>query len=378
MLFPSLATLMQHVVLPAEQHPHVSMASQTEAEPLARAGESVEHHLIMPDNVKLARDVTVPNPSLVRRSAQSMGACHRLVLCSGACTRPAKGIRDPAYYACVQGAMFVSDAMMIPSASLGTSLKQAGGEGGPNGRGAVATRAAATGTSWVGPSWPLAGSTGMSLGRGMPALGMGTSPFGKSVDMVDVCTQLMEGAHAVPFCAFCSRCPDLVDSPPCCASKCAGGACAGRGKSLRGMCCITGHTAHSFCMGSLRSDLQLPVQSALLQSTGEVEGEKEQLDYEGSGCEDDDDEDIMLLGTTPQVRLANIVSPSCRQDEHWMRGGSVVVLPFLLLTRWAHPWWVVRRRQRAPWCTGLLLWRCPVLMPLKCQLSGSRTGHHHT
>ena len=95
--------------------------------------------------------------------------------------------------------MFVSDAMMIPSASLGTSLRHArGGAGaGANVRGALGTRPAATGTSWVGPSWPLAGSGGASLGRGMPALSMGTSPFGKSVDMVDVCTQLMEGARAV-------------------------------------------------------------------------------------------------------------------------------------------------------------------------------------
>ena len=97
----------------------------------------------------------------------------------------------------LQGAMFLSDAMMIPSTSLGTSLKQAGGEGGATGRGALGTRAAASGTSWVGPSWPLAGSGGASLGRGMHSLGMGTSPFGKSVDMVDVCTQLMEGARAV-------------------------------------------------------------------------------------------------------------------------------------------------------------------------------------
>ena len=105
-----------------------------------------------------------------------------------------------------QGAMFVSDAMMIPSASMGTSLRQVGGGGGVSGRGALGTRAAATGTSWVGPSWPLAGSGGASLGRGMPALGLGTSPFGKSVDMVDVCTQLMEGERAVlpaPPPSFC-------------------------------------------------------------------------------------------------------------------------------------------------------------------------------
>ena len=102
--------------------------------------------------------------------------------------------------------MFLSDAMMIPSTSLGTSLKQAIGEGGAGGRSALGTRAACTGTSWVGPSWPLAGGGGggvASLGRGMPALGMGTSPFGKSVDMVDMCTQLMEGA----FYTSCTSAP---------------------------------------------------------------------------------------------------------------------------------------------------------------------------
>ncbi len=41
------------------------------------------------------------------------------------------------------------------------------------------------------PEWPPAGSLGMSPGlRGL----MGTSLFGKSVDMVDVCTDLM-GTH---------------------------------------------------------------------------------------------------------------------------------------------------------------------------------------
>ncbi len=81
--------------------------------------------------------------------------------------------------------MFVSDAMMIPS-SLGTSLKQS-----ENG---TMTRVA--GSPWVRPSWPLAGT---SIGRQTPHFGMGTSPFGKSVDMVDVCKQLMEGKQA------CSR-----------------------------------------------------------------------------------------------------------------------------------------------------------------------------
>jgi hypothetical protein len=51
------------------------------------------------------------------------------------------------------------------------------------------------------PEWPPAGSIG-SLGMGMGSMGMGmspghmmmfgTPPLGRSVDMVDMCTQLME------------------------------------------------------------------------------------------------------------------------------------------------------------------------------------------
>lgn len=40
------------------------------------------------------------------------------------------------------------------------------------------------------PEWPPAASVS-SLGIS-PRLAFGTPPFGKSVDMVDVCTQLME------------------------------------------------------------------------------------------------------------------------------------------------------------------------------------------
>ncbi len=47
-----------------------------------------------------------------------------------------------------------------------------------------------------------------------------------------------------------------------------------------------GHNTDTFSMGSLRSELQLPAQFA---STGSIEEE------------DDEDEDIMLMGTTPQV-----------------------------------------------------------------------------
>ncbi len=54
----------------ADQNCRVREAAHTEAEASARGGESVEQHLIMPDNVKLARDVTVPQPCA--REAQAM------------------------------------------------------------------------------------------------------------------------------------------------------------------------------------------------------------------------------------------------------------------------------------------------------------------
>lgn len=57
---------------------------------------------------------------------------------------------------------------------------------------------------WTGADWPA--SLGRSGGGGGPgtsmgaatSLGMGTSPFGRSVDMVDVVTQLMEAGGALP------------------------------------------------------------------------------------------------------------------------------------------------------------------------------------
>ena len=44
--------------------------------------------------------------------------------------------------------------------------------------------------SWMGNGFPHPGT---SYGRSTQYM-MGTSPYGKSVDMVDVCTKLMEGA----------------------------------------------------------------------------------------------------------------------------------------------------------------------------------------
>jgi hypothetical protein len=52
---------------------------------------------------------------------------------------------------------------------------------------------------WSGPDWPasLGRSAGGASHMGMgTSLGMGTSPFGRSVDMVDVVTQLMEAGGA--------------------------------------------------------------------------------------------------------------------------------------------------------------------------------------
>ena len=102
----------------------------------------------------------------------------------------------------LQGAMFVSDAMMIPSSSLGTAMKQPAQEGITPAAAAV-RRHEATGTSWVGPSWPLVST---SVGRQTPHFGMGSSPFGKSVDMIDVCQQLMEGVHPLG----CSQLPPIA------------------------------------------------------------------------------------------------------------------------------------------------------------------------
>ena len=53
--------------------------------------------------------------------------------------------------------------------------------------------------SWLGPVWPPAGSlgTGGLTGMSPKMMMMGMSPYnyGKSVDMVDMCTQLMEGGE---------------------------------------------------------------------------------------------------------------------------------------------------------------------------------------
>lgn len=55
--------------------------------------------------------------------------------------------------------------------------------------------------SWTGNGFPPPGT---SYGRSSQYM-MGTSPYGKSVDMVDVCTKLMEGATPPlqPACCLC-------------------------------------------------------------------------------------------------------------------------------------------------------------------------------
>ncbi len=56
-------------------------------------------------------------------------------------------------------------------------------------------------TGAPGPSWPMAAS---SMGRSVATAGMGTSPYGKSVDMVDVCAQLMDsGAPSLSLSIKC-------------------------------------------------------------------------------------------------------------------------------------------------------------------------------
>lgn len=84
----------------------------------------------------------------------------------------------------VQGVMSISEAMMIP-AQLNPLLGPA-----PAGRAQQMNMPSHVPTTnrmegWTSSNWPA------SLGRAT-GLSMGTSPFGRSVDMVDMATQLME------------------------------------------------------------------------------------------------------------------------------------------------------------------------------------------
>lgn len=99
----------------------------------------------------------------------------------------------------ITGVMPVSDAMSIPAlnGSSPTAYMQ------------MKLKTGLTPPAkWSGPEWPPSGSLG-SLGVS-PKLTFGSSPFGKSVDMVDVCTQLMEAGGCDPLSTIGSMKNDLM------------------------------------------------------------------------------------------------------------------------------------------------------------------------
>ncbi|WIA10973.1 hypothetical protein OEZ85_011133 [Tetradesmus obliquus] len=109
----------------------------------------------------------------------------------------------------ITGAMAVADAMHFGGGVNGASpsLLFAGLHHGAPG----------SGTHGKLPEWPPAGSLGGSLGMGMGLspghmMMFGTPPLGRSVDMVDVCTQLMEAG--VDHMAMGSLRAELL-LPPC-------------------------------------------------------------------------------------------------------------------------------------------------------------------
>ncbi|KAK9841975.1 hypothetical protein WJX81_002205 [Elliptochloris bilobata] len=149
----------------------------------------------------------------------------------------------------VTGVMTMSDAMMIPPSMLGpgsmappvlpVQMRM------PNGAAAPALPAPA----YVGGAWPLSAGGGsgggMSLGRGgTPSYG--ASPYGKSVDMVDVCAQIMNSGVGWP-------------------------------------------NADALNMGSLRDNLEGMQAAAAHHAAHHRDSDGEELD-----------DSIMILGTTPQ------------------------------------------------------------------------------
>jgi len=95
----------------------------------------------------------------------------------------------------IHGVMSVSDALSIPMLTLnGSSPTQDFMQAKMKAGAAAAAAGNNNAGSWHMPEWPPAGSLGSGslMGMGMSPKLMGTSPFGKSVDMVDMCTQLME------------------------------------------------------------------------------------------------------------------------------------------------------------------------------------------
>ncbi|KAK9813017.1 hypothetical protein WJX72_007610 [[Myrmecia] bisecta] len=141
------------------------------------------------------------------------------------------------------GAITMSDAMMIPSTALMAAF------GHPE---QLAIRmptstalAAPQGVVWSGVDWPANANNSVGRTAGLVALGNfagGSSPYGKSVDMVDMCTQLMDGGG----------CDSLMN------------------------------------MGSLRAELEIPAQY------------NRDPDFE-----DELDEDVMILGSTPNFGSLN-------------------------------------------------------------------------
>lgn len=104
----------------------------------------------------------------------------------------------------ITGVMAVSDALSIPGLpGNGTS---------PSAYMQMKLKSGLTPSNkWSGPEWPPSGSLG-SLGVS-PKLMFGSSPFGKSVDMVDVCTQLMEAGGCDPLSTIGSMKNDLMLPP---------------------------------------------------------------------------------------------------------------------------------------------------------------------
>ncbi len=117
-----------------------------------------------------------------------------------------------------QGVMSISEAMMIPAQFTSNlspgQLGRAQQMNMPNN----VPSANRTEGNWTGSNWPA------SLGRAT-GLSMGTSPFGRSVDMVDMATQLMEAGGETPLSQTRLIATDccgnqsgvLSDLMPCCA-----------------------------------------------------------------------------------------------------------------------------------------------------------------
>ena len=103
---------------------------------------------------------------------------------------------------CLQGAMSISEAMMIPPQFNPTLSPGHVGRAQQMNMPTNVPPVNKTEGNWNGSNWPV-------LNGRATGLSMGTSPFGRSVDMVDMATQLMEAGggakrdlstHACPQC----------------------------------------------------------------------------------------------------------------------------------------------------------------------------------